>query len=87
VGRTAKLAVVALVAGVMAATAIKLALDERPLPAPRPAPATKQEDADPLRAELARCRGLAADEEDEDCEAAWEEHRRRFFARGRGEAR
>ncbi|HEX4077428.1 MAG TPA: putative entry exclusion protein TrbK-alt [Rhizomicrobium sp.] len=37
--------------------------------------------ADPLALELARCRtiGIAA-KDDRDCEAAWAENRRRFFA-------
>lgn len=35
--------------------------------------------ADPLAAELARCRTAAAHAVDERCQRAWEIHRRRFF--------
>jgi conjugative transfer region protein TrbK len=38
---------------------------------------------DPLAAELARCRTLAADQVDERCQAAWETNRRRFYGESR----
>jgi len=44
-----------------------------------PAPVT----ADPLRAELARCRSLPADTDDAACRAAWEVNRRRFMGESR----
>ena len=44
-----------------------------------PAPAS----ADPLQAELARCRTLAADSVDARCQAAWEVNRRRFLGESR----
>lgn len=86
-GRTARLAAVALLAGVLGAAALMLAQADRPAPPVRPPVSAEPAAADPLRAELARCRGLAAEDEDAACEEAWEEHRRRFFARGRGEGR
>lgn len=86
-GRTARLAAVALLAGVLSAAAIMLAQGDRPPPPVRRVVEAEPAPADPLRAELARCRGMAAEEEDPACEAAWEEHRRRFFARSRGDAR
>jgi conjugative transfer region protein TrbK len=70
----------------MAATAITLALDEHRAPAVPPAPSVEAVETDPLKAELARCRGLEAGTEDIACEQAWEEHRRRFFVRGRRDA-
>jgi conjugative transfer region protein TrbK len=39
--------------------------------------------ADPLRAELARCRTLPADGDDARCQAAWEVNRRRFMGESR----
>ena len=39
--------------------------------------------ADPLQAELARCRTLAADSVDARCQAAWEVNRRRFIGESR----
>ncbi|MFA7504706.1 MAG: putative entry exclusion protein TrbK-alt [Burkholderiaceae bacterium] len=76
--RSAKIAGVALAGGVLMATAITIAVDERKPKAPPPSP---QELAphDPLRDELARCRTLTMP--DSGCEAAWEEHRRRFLGR------
>lgn len=38
---------------------------------------------DPLAAELARCRTIAADSVDDRCHAAWEDHRRRFYGERR----
>jgi conjugative transfer region protein TrbK len=38
---------------------------------------------DPLAAELARCRTLAADQVDEHCQTAWEVNRRRFYGESR----
>lgn len=85
-GRTTRLAAVALLAGLMAATAITLALEERQAPTVRSVPVVEGVESDPLKAELARCRSLAAGTEDIACSEAWEEHRRRFFARGRRDA-
>lgn len=39
--------------------------------------------ADPLRAELMRCRTLPADADDARCRAAWEANRRRFMGESR----
>jgi conjugative transfer region protein TrbK len=39
--------------------------------------------ADPLRAELARCRTLPANREDARCQAAWDVNRRRFMGESR----
>lgn len=41
------------------------------------------EEQDPLRAELARCRTLAATADDAACRAAWEVNRRRFMGESR----
>jgi conjugative transfer region protein TrbK len=41
------------------------------------------DDQDPLRAELARCRTLAATADDARCRAAWEVNRRRFMGESR----
>jgi conjugative transfer region protein TrbK len=41
------------------------------------------DDQDPLRAELARCRTLAATADDAACRAAWEVNRRRFMGESR----
>lgn len=38
---------------------------------------------DPLAAELARCRTIAADSVDDRCHAAWESHRRHFYGERR----
>lgn len=40
-------------------------------------------DADPLRAELARCRTLPANSDDARCREAWEVNRRRFMGESR----
>lgn len=40
-------------------------------------------EADPLRAELARCRSLPANVDDARCTAAWEVNRRRFMGESR----
>lgn len=45
--------------------------------------AASERPRDPLAAELARCRTLAADQVDERCHAAWEVNRRRFFGESR----
>lgn len=74
--RSAKIAGVALAGGILMATAITIAVDERKPAAPMPSPA-ELAPRDPLRNELARCRNLTMP--DSGCEAAWEEHRRRFL--------
>lgn len=43
--------------------------------------------ADPLRAELARCRTRPADSDDARCQAAWEVNRRRFMGESRSYVR
>lgn len=75
--RSAKIAGVALAAGILLATAIVMAVDDRP--AEKALPRIAAIGADPLRAELDRCRILTMP--DADCEAAWEDHRRRFLGR------
>ncbi|RIA37415.1 conjugative transfer region protein TrbK [Hephaestia caeni] len=75
--RSAKIAGVALAAGILLATAIVIAVDDRP--AEKAPPRIEAIGADPLRAELDRCRTLTMP--DAGCEAAWEDHRRRFLGR------
>ncbi|WP_341021148.1 putative entry exclusion protein TrbK-alt [Brevundimonas diminuta] len=74
--RSAKIAGVAMAGGILMATAI--AVDDREPIAPMPSPA-ELAPHDRLRDELARCRTLTMP--DAGCEAAWEEHRRRFLGR------
>lgn len=76
--RSAKVAGVALAGGILMATAITIALDERKPMAPLPSP-TELAPYDPLPDELARCRTLTMP--DSGCDVAWEEHRRRFMGR------
>ena len=76
--RSAKIAGVALAGGILMATAIAIAVDDRKPAMPMPAPADLARPG-PLRDELARCRNLTMP--DSGCDAAWEEHRRRFFGR------
>ena len=75
--RTAKIAGVAALAGLMMAVAIVAATD-RPEPAPM-LPTALREDAHNgrLARELDRCATLTMP--DSGCEAAWAENRRRFF--------
>ncbi|MCG2840404.1 putative entry exclusion protein TrbK-alt [Sandaracinobacter sp. RS1-74] len=75
--RSAKIAGVALAAGILLATAIVIAVDDRS--AQEASPRIEAIGADPLRAELDRCRTLTMP--DTGCEAAWEDHRRRFLGR------
>ncbi|MBA3054987.1 MAG: hypothetical protein FP826_08645 [Sphingomonadales bacterium] len=77
--RSAKIAGVALAAGILLATAIVIAVDDRP--AEKAPPRIEAIGGDPLRAELDRCRTLTMP--DAGCEAAWEDHRRRFLGRDR----
>ncbi|AKM11059.1 putative entry exclusion protein TrbK-alt [Croceicoccus naphthovorans] len=77
--RSAKIAGVALAGGILMATVIAIAVDERKPSAPLPSPA-ELAPRDPLRDELARCRTLTVP--DSGCNAAWEEHRRQFLGRG-----
>lgn len=79
--RSAKIAGVALAAGILLATAIVIAVDDRP--AEKALPRIEAIGADPLRAELDRCRTLTMP--DAGCEAAWEDHRRRFLGRDRAD--
>jgi len=79
--RSAKIAGVALATGILLATAIVIAVDDRP--AEKAPPRIEAIGADPLRAELDRCRTLTMP--DAGCEAAWEDHRRRFLGRDRPE--
>jgi conjugative transfer region protein TrbK len=73
--RTAKIAGVAAVAGLMMAVAIATAIDR---PAQRPIQTAPPSDGpDPLALELARCRVLTTP--DGGCDAAWEASRRRFL--------
>ena len=78
-------AIVAVVAAVLAAAA---QLDGE-VPSKQGAEAVATDNA--RRAELARCRTITPEEleEDETCQAAWAENRRRFFALARdvGQAR
>ncbi|MBD3818143.1 putative entry exclusion protein TrbK-alt [Brevundimonas diminuta] len=75
-GRSARIAGVALAAGVLAATAVAIAIEDRRKPqAARPVPVAPQDDA--LRDELERCRTL--EPPDAACVAAWNAHRRRFL--------
>lgn len=75
--RSAKIAGVALAAGILLATAIVIAVDDRP--AEKAPPQIGAIGADPLRAELDRCRTLTMP--DAGCEAVWEDHRRHFLGR------
>lgn len=75
--RSAKIAGVALASGILLATAIVIAVDDRP--AEKASLRIEAIGADPLRAELDRCRTLTMP--DAGCEAAWEDHRRRFLGR------
>ncbi|WP_294138498.1 putative entry exclusion protein TrbK-alt [Sphingomonas sp.] len=73
--RTAKIAGVAAVAGLMMAVAIATAIDPS---AKRPIQAAASSDGpDPLARELARCRALTVP--DIGCDAAWEASRSRFL--------
>ncbi|MFA7604702.1 MAG: putative entry exclusion protein TrbK-alt [Novosphingobium sp.] len=76
--RSAKIAGVALAGGILMATALAIAVDERKPVAPLPSPA-ELAPYDPLPDELARCRTLTMP--DSGCDAAWEKHRRRFMGR------
>lgn len=46
-------------------------------------PVEAERHRDPLVAELARCRTIAADSVDDRCHAAWEAHRRHFYGERR----
>ncbi len=81
--RSAKIAGVALAAGILLATAIVMVVNDRP--AEKAPPRIEAIGADPLRAELDRCRTLTMP--DAGCEAAWEDHRRRFLGRDRVDRR
>ena len=76
--RTAKIAGVAALAGLMMAVAILAATRDRtPAPPPTPAIVRDTEGRSRLNRELERCATLTMP--DSGCEAAWAENRRRFF--------
>ncbi|MDC7812819.1 putative entry exclusion protein TrbK-alt [Sphingomonas koreensis] len=76
--RTAKIAGVAALAGLMMAVAIlAVTRDRAPTPPPMPAIARDTEGPSRLARELDRCATLTLP--DSGCEAAWTENRRRFF--------
>lgn len=81
--RSAKIAGVALAAGILMATAIAITVQDR-TPKAEPAAPAAASTADRLSAELARCRTLTMP--DSGCEAAWDEHSRRFLGQDRREA-
>ena len=77
--RTAKIAGVAALAGLMMTVAIVAAVQpDEPAPA-RPLILPADEGQARLARELDRCASLTMP--DSGCDAAWEEHRRRFFGR------
>jgi len=76
-GRTAKIAGVAALAGMMVTVAIVSA--SRPASPVAPPRATRAAVAEPLAADLRRCRTITMP--DSGCEAAWEAKRWRFFGR------
>ena len=78
------------IAGAAAATGIValVALSDRAPQRARYAVGESQDgpavdDQDPLRAELTRCRTIAATADDGRCQAAWEVNRRRFMGESR----
>jgi conjugative transfer region protein TrbK len=82
--RTAKIAGVAALAGLMMTVAI-VAATRKPEPAPPPSAAVRGvERRDGLTRELDRCATLTMP--DAGCEAAWAENRRRFFHQLQSEA-
>jgi conjugative transfer region protein TrbK len=65
----------------LGAAILAAAISVRPRERMAPIPAQAAPAADPLDAELARCRAIARPEDvDDACRAAWAELRRRFFA-------
>lgn len=76
--RSAKIAGVALAAGIMMATAIAITRQDDARKDHRP-PTVAAPAIDTLPDELARCRTLTMP--DAGCDAAWDEHRRRFLGR------
>ncbi|MCG6116206.1 MAG: putative entry exclusion protein TrbK-alt [Mesorhizobium sp.] len=75
--RTAKIAGVAALAGMMVTVAIVSA--SPPQQPPQAASATREPVAEQLAAELRRCRTITMP--DSGCEAAWEAKRHHFFGR------
>lgn len=75
--RTAKIAGVAALAGMMIAVAIVAGTEQHAPPASLPTAMRSSEGPDPLARELARCGTLTMP--DAGCEAAWAANRRRFF--------
>ena len=75
--RTGKIAGGAALAGMMMTVAV-VSASRRPEPA-APPPAARESAADPIIADMRRCRTLTMP--DSGCEAAWEAKRRRFFGK------
>lgn len=75
-GRTAKIAGVAALAGMMVAVGIVSASSSAPTD---PVPAARTAAPAPVTVDLRRCRTITMP--DSGCEAAWEAKRRRFFGR------
>jgi conjugative transfer region protein TrbK len=77
VKRVTRAGAVAVLGIAILATAVNINTSRRMASPPAPAAAV----ANPLDAELARCRAIAHPEDvDDACRAAWAEVRRRFFA-------
>jgi conjugative transfer region protein TrbK len=76
-GRTAKIAAVTALAGMMVTVGILSA--SRPEPEPATVPAASEPQAATTAADLRRCRAITMP--DSGCEAAWEAKRRQFFGR------
>ncbi|WP_116969003.1 putative entry exclusion protein TrbK-alt [Blastomonas sp. UPD001] len=75
--RTAKIAGVAALAGMM--VTIGIVSVSRPEPEPATVPVASELPAQPSAADLRRCRTITMPESG--CEAAWEAKRRQFFGR------
>lgn len=78
----ARIAAIAFVAFAITATVLALREDHRPSDVTTAPPAVrKQNDTDPLQAELQRCQALGeAATRDPECLEAWAESRRRFLS-------
>ncbi|MDG2512724.1 putative entry exclusion protein TrbK-alt [Sphingobium yanoikuyae] len=81
--RTAKIAGIAALAGLMMAVAIVAATHHRAPTAPPAAIVRDEAGPSRLARELERCASLTMP--DSGCEAAWAENRRRFFRQGEPE--
>lgn len=80
--RTAKIAIVAALAGMMLAVGL-VALTSEPSASPEMVNAEPRKSSDFLDRELERCATLTMP--DDGCEQAWAEKRRRFFGRDEGD--